>query len=129
MIEDRSNVAMPKRALPRPRLVFPRYTNQQIFEVFSAFLSEQAFTYTHSVLSKELLARGFAPPAAGDADPTTAPRVGEIAADDDLREHLALPSTSMESSLRSCKPPSFSTTTLLTMMGSSTPDSFSSVPS
>lgn len=67
--------------LPQPRLLLPRYTPQDIFHVFSMFLDEQEFTYTSSVLAKELVARGFAAPSDdAEDDPIDA---------DSLREHLA----------------------------------------
>ena len=49
--------------------------------MFSMFLDEQEFTYTSSVLAKELVARGFAAPSDdAEDDPIDA---------DSLREHLA----------------------------------------
>ena len=68
-------------ALPQPRLLLPRYTTQDVFNVFSMFLDEQEFTYTSSVLAKELVARGFAAPSEDAEDDPVDPV--------SLREHLA----------------------------------------
>jgi hypothetical protein len=46
--------------LQRPRLIIPQHSTEEIFRVFSLFLSKHEFTYTSSVLAKELVARGMA---------------------------------------------------------------------
>ena len=77
--------------LPRPRLVLPRYTPQEIFKVFSAFLAKHEFTHTSSVLAKELLARGFADEGDLSSDAADA-RSGareSIITDAMLQEHIA----------------------------------------
>lgn len=68
-------------SLPRPRLVFPRFSTRQIFEVFSLFLAKHELTCTRSMLSKELVARGLAE----DVEAGVGTHISEAA----LREHLA----------------------------------------
>ena len=58
----RARFSLARHAAPSAAAPSSAVHPQDIFHVFSMFLDEQEFTYTSSVLAKELVARGFAAP-------------------------------------------------------------------
>lgn len=60
-----SNLPLSTGGLQRARLVLPQYSRDDTIALFARFLTREGFTFTASMLDREVRARGGSEPALG----------------------------------------------------------------